>query len=567
MEAFLRMNYRKTTGSFYSPSNLSLYVASKMASLLPEKKQISILDPAVGDGALLFAFKSLVDSKQTIFAGVDINYDAVENTSLRMKYERLCSYMFYTDALSPYNLDIKSGWNQIKKRLKIEAFDAIISNPPWGAEFDHSDASTSKLTTAVGQYDIYDLFLELSIDLLSDGGVYGFIVPDSIYRKEHYAIRKKLLTETSIRYITRIGEFIFESVNTSVSVIIGIKQKPLKDNSISCVHLPNTIAKKIASNELSFNDAETPFIHQCSQHFFIESNFSLSIDITHTDIDIINHFNSLPRIGDYLISHRGVELSKKGKIIQCPLCKKWMPQPKGNIQEVVCKHCGYKGNLQSFATDTIITRDRLTSQRGYPFLSGEDLDRYFYRSKSQILFNYQGINYKSLSLYTQPKILVRKTGVGITAVLDYDNNVVNQVVYMLTLRNRSFRVPLEFFIAVINSRITTFYIIKKFGSANWCTHPYLSQAMVDELPVPNFNDFSESDWHKVRDICNYVKTIYQVGGIADGIDVLIEKELLQLFKLKRESFFDILRAIETVEQLVPFKRLLKVSEKAWATVI
>lgn len=538
-----------------------------MVSLFPRKNRLSILDPAVGDGALLFAFKSFVDSKSTTFVGVDINSDAVEATSLRMKKESLYSHIFYTDALSPYNLDIKNGWDQIKNRLKIKSFDAIISNPPWGAEFSPSVLSTSELTTTVGQYDIYDVFLEMSIDLLSDGGVYGFIVPDSIYRKEHYAIRKKLLTETSIKHITRIGEFIFEGVNTSVSVIIGVKQKTFEGNFISCVHLPNTIAKKIVANELSFKEAEASLVHQCNQDFFIESNYSLSIDITPTDIDIITHLNSLPSIGDFLISHRGVELSKKGNITQCPICKKWSPQPKGNSPVVLCKHCGYKGAKQSFVTETIIKTDVAMTHQSYPFLSGEDLDRYMYHTKSRILFNYTGINYKKISLYTQPKILVRKTGVGITAVLDYDNNIVNQVVYMLTLRCQNFRVPLEFFIAVINSRIITFYIIKKFGSSNWCTHPYLSQAMVNELPVPDFNKFSDSDWKKVQNICDYVKIIYQNGVLTDHIDVLIEKTLLQLFNIKRESFFDMLRTIEKVEQLVPFKRLLKVPEKIWATVI
>lgn len=553
------------TGSFYSPSNLSSYVASKMFPLLPKKRLLTILDPAVGDGALLFAFQPLVKVQNVLFVGVDINDEAVENTSLRMIRQELRSHIFYTDALSPYNLDIHKGWNRIKERLHIKSFDAIISNPPWGAEFDSS--SVDSLSTAIGQYDIYDLFLEISIDLLSDGGVYGFIIPDSIYRKEHYAIRKKLLSETSVKFIARIGEFIFDGVNTSVSVIVGTKCKPSKNSVCNCVHFPNSVTKRIASNQLSFFEAEKGLAHSCKQQFFIDSDFALTIDITQSDVSIFSFLDSFPHLNQFIQSQRGVELSKKGNVIRCPNCLKWMPIPKKKDGLLKCSHCQNGFSLENISSEAIISSCFPDNIDAPKFLAGEDLGRYTYRSKSHILLNYDGINYKDSDLYRQPKILVRKTGVGITAVLDYDNHYVNQVVYVLTRKNIAIHIPLEFFIAAINSRITTYYIIKKFGSANWCTHPYLSQSMVGELPMPNFSDFSEGNWESVRKITSLVEMVCKENHISNDVDIEIEKELVGLYNIPKDAFLDMISTIESVEQLVPFKRLLYIPKEVWATVI
>lgn len=62
---------------------------------------------------------------------------------------------------------------------------------------------------------------------------------------------------------------------------------------------------------------------------------------------------------------------------------------------------------------------------------GEDIFRYRTRCKSYIQLGLNGINYKDNKLYEGNKILIRKTGVGITAGIDYNNCMTNQVVYIL----------------------------------------------------------------------------------------------------------------------------------------
>lgn len=563
MEATELKRHKKQQGSFYSPAPLALYVASRLALYLPPDRPVSVLDPAVGDGELLIAVNAIRKNPEDFYIGVDIDERALRRTSVRLgKNNRL----FNTDALHPViSSDTEDGWSAIKKECGIKDFDCIISNPPWGAKISLDRDAISQFHTASGQYDIYDLFIEKSLSLLPDGGVYAFILPDSIFRKEHTSVRKLLLDTTSIKFIGRIGEFFFDSVNTSVSVIVGIKGYS-PNNHIECVHYPNAVSKEILANKNSFDKTEQQFLHRCSQDDFIRDSYNFATDVSPDDVRLISQLESLPRVHSFLKSARGVELSKKGTIIQCPSCHKWQPMPLKKDSTHKCCHCSDSFDTAIAVKETIISDTGRPDNNHLPFLSGEDLSRYSYSSRLTIETGKEGINYKDISCYLGPKILVRKTGVGITAVLDYNEHIVTQVVYIL---KQSPDCPPdlspEFFIAILNSRVTTYYIIKKFGSSNWCTHPYLSQEMVGSLPVPAYHDFTNTDWEYVTEIENIVRSIYQTRSmnLSPKKDLYLETLIMKLFRLDNQSFKRIMTTISEAEPLVPFKRLLNIPKKKW----
>ena len=563
MKAIKTKEERKQWGCFYSPTALAHYVASKICEYIPSNKPITVLDPAVGDGELLIAVNNVRKNPKDFFIGIDIDESALQETFNRFNKEKIASHTFCCDALHPILSDNQTGWEALKNKCNLKDIDCIITNPPWGADILLSTESLSKFTTAVGQYDIYDLFIEQTIDLLSDGGIYGLIIPDSIYRREHRQIRKILLERTSIKFIARLGEFFFENVNTSVSIIIGVKGYKI-DNIIDCIHLTNNLGKSIVSNKISFIEIENRLINKCNQDRFINDNYNITIDIREKDEEIISHLDSLLTIQPYLKSTRGVEISKKGDIIQCPSCKKWQPMPFSK-EILLCCHCGCSFHLNNAIKDTLIINEP-TDAIISPFLRGEDMERYVYHQRTFIKLGMEGINYKDLSIYKSPKILVRKTGVGITALLDYNENIVNQVVYVLKPSPyNDKRLSLEFYIALLNSRIITYYIIKKFGSSNWCTHPYLSQEMIGKLPIPDFRIFTKEDWDYVVEIEDIVKKLYSINNtlLSSEEEYFIECRLLKLFRLDIAYFKHIMQTIESVEQLIPFKRLLNIPKEKW----
>lgn len=568
MDAIRSKIERKQTGSFYSPSVLARFIASKMSELVSLKSgDVCVLDPAVGNGELLTAWLNARSNFNDTFVGVDIEEEAIQQAKSR--FSKSANY-FITNALSPFG-KLDEGWSSIRKSTGIDGFDVIISNPPWGADIDLTSVDISSFVTAKGQYDIYDLFIELSINLLKEGGVYGFILPDSVYRQEHSFVRKMLLTQTNIKYIIKVGEFFFNQVNTPVSLIIGVKGFE-RGNVVSCLNLSNTESKRILKNDVSLNEISNLRSHSCRQQSFIDDGYTFSIDINDSDLHLIEMLEDMPKLGSIATSHRGVELSKKGNVVQCHACKLWFPLPKVG-GSILCPHCSNSIDLTRAKQDTIIipfSDKKPLGGKDKIFVAGEDMGRYFFKADRFINIDYEGINYKDLNLYKGPKILVRKTGVGITAVLDYADNLVNQVVYMIKNKIGELEnLPIEFTIALLNSRLITYYIIKKFGSTKWCTHPYLTQKMILSLPIPNIRYFKNKDWEMISQIKTIVSDLYaaNVNSVPIEIDVELERLIFSLFRLKSQHFVKVMESIREVEQLIPFKRLMNIPKELWATVI
>ncbi len=196
---------------------------------------------------------------------------------------------------------------------------------------------------------------------------------------------------------------------------------------------------------------------------------------------------------------------------------------------------------------------------------GEDLYRFTSISKSWINTLKEGINYKDLKIYNGDKILVRKTGVGITASLDYENAVTNQVVYILRLKPAVEKMlSLEFVLAVLNSRAMTYYLIKKFGENEWKSHPYLTQTTLVNLPFPKIDFNSEN----VKDLINRVTEIVRgevsqskEKNITRTNDLFIERVVAYFFKLNQTDYKSIFDTLSSSEQLIPIKRLLNCSTK------
>ena len=112
---------RKQTGSFYSPSVLAHFVASKIQSLINNLNGCTILDPAVGDGELLVAMRDVRKCDSDTFVGIDIDESALNISSERLRKRGL---FVHTNALAPFG-KCKDGWNKIKQQVANHSFDVM----------------------------------------------------------------------------------------------------------------------------------------------------------------------------------------------------------------------------------------------------------------------------------------------------------------------------------------------------------------------------------------------------------------------------------------------------------
>lgn len=556
---------KKKNGVVYTPQYLAEYVAEKMISysdIVTGKSNndtIHVLDPACGDGILLQALELKLQNFKTseaMFTGVDIDKSALNEAGNRL------NGVFSgvnTNALCPYNKERRVGWDALNSYVNNKnGYDFIIANPPWGADTSSYKNLVNKNTYQLlsGQYDTSDLFIELSISLLSNSGIAGFIIPDSLFSHDRALLRKHLLANTEVLFIGRFGEKIFKDVNRACAIILFRKKNALsKDYKIDCFRLPVEERNNIINGNKTLSSVELNYRHKVKfSRFNNDPNclFNLDIDSTlQSTYELIASHNC--KFGEYLCNHRGVELSKKGKITQCNFCNYWSPASKSEF--INCKNCGEKLISKNLNEKVII--HSFHSDNYHPLIVGEDINRYKTNYNLWIDTTNFGINYKNPTIYKGDKIVVRKTGIGVSASIDYTSSYTNQVVYMFKLRTDFLgKIPLEFLLAILNSRAIFFFVSMSNGEIEWKSHPYLTQQQIINIPIPNLLNLTKIDLERIMDISNRLKSVLEKNQpLPDKLDAELEGMVAKLYGLNKEHYDAIFKVLDKAQELIAVKAL------------
>lgn len=586
---------RKLNGAVYTPSVLADYVAGKVAELYaqdhlvgaePEcvdRRVLQILDPACGDGELLAAiWRHMVNKtstqlpadsapadceSHTVICGVDMDPNAVHRTQLRMQAlpsrsrdgDASC-VVLNTNALFPVEGKSSSeGWAEVCEKLGTpDGFDIIIANPPWGADVDayRAQLGGGEFAMCRGQFDTADLFVELGLNIAKPGGYLAFILPDSLFALERARLRKLLLDRSHVRFIGRFGERIFRNVNRACAVIICRKQPAAGSGYTQCLRLTPALRRSIIGGRSSFAQAEQSLSHSVLQeHFRRNRHYLFDIDARADEEATLARFRGLSgRVADYLTSSRGVELSKRGRVQQCACCGLWFPVPTGNAPR--CVHCREPVPPSAGVIETAVSPQQRDGMS--PFLVGESVGRYRIGRRLWLDTGYAGLNYKSPPTYAAPKLLVRKTGVGISAALDYSSAYTNQVVYIFR-QHDLFRddVPLETFLGVLNSRAMYYFLAKTYGETEWRSHPYVTQKHILDLPLPDLRVSANAD--VARAIADLLSPFAaQELDLPCAVDAQVEELVAELYGLTRGDYQSIYETLANAEQLLPIRELRRV---------
>lgn len=562
---------RKENGVFYTPDFLSTFLSEKVMQYLSANiNETTILDPACGDSVLLRSFAEKNIKNDTIkFVGLDIDINAINNSIIKFSKPILKDFdhtFIKCDSLFPdpeKNSEI--GWNKLKNKLKLKnGFDIILSNPPWGADLSNYNLQTlnSNFKLAKGQFDVYNLFIEVILNNLNENGTFALILPDSIFSQEQSSLRCLLTKNTTINFIGRLGEKIFPEINRACVILIGKKKTPEKNHKVDCFRLSSIDKKKVITNKLSLFELDKALTHKVFQTRFSKNeNCVFDIDLREDSKETFDKIElGNIKLKTFVNNTRGAEISKKGIVWQCQKCKNWSPEPRS--KEPKCKKCDSTYDVNILKEKIILNDNGIGNIK---IKVGEDLYRYTSKSKSWINIQKKGINYKNLEIYQGKKILVRKTGIGITASIDYENCITNQVVYILKINPKyKSKIPLEFILSVLNSRLMTYYLIKKYGENEWKSHPYLTQAMLVNLPFPNLNFDCEKTISKINMITRLIENEIvnsDKKNISKENDLFIEKTIADFYGLNKSDYESIYEALYSADQLIPIKRLLECNTK------
>lgn len=280
--------HRKEHGIYYTPTNVVDYIVRNTLGEKLNKRgvkidELRILDPACGSGSfLLKTFDILSEhitkkegkAQQTKFEdaygdsskilkrktellrnciyGVDLDPQAVEIAQLNL----LLKLAEKRQRLPTLQENIKCGNSLIddpeiigtrafkyeeefKKIMENGGFDIVIGNPPYGADFKENELKFLERlkTSSIKNYDSYVFFVENTIRLLKEGGLFGFITPDTFLRKsEMITLRKIILDNFKIKSIAEVGAVFGEAKVTENIIFIFEKcssKKKLNKNKFT----------------------------------------------------------------------------------------------------------------------------------------------------------------------------------------------------------------------------------------------------------------------------------------------------------------------------------------------
>ncbi|MBA7646900.1 hypothetical protein ES703_54666 [subsurface metagenome] len=338
-------------------------------------------------------------------------------------------------------------------------FDYIVGNPPYLfirdiPRFQRNLIETSDFKTNKGQYDYFQIFIEMGIRILKNKGVLGYIVPDSLLvLSNRHLIRKYIHDNTKIREIYYMGPQFEDPI---VSNIIIILQKESDET-------------KRLTNLIQINhDKKRTEPSKISQKIIEKWNYRFLINLNNQDREIIEFLNiNFPELNDLNANPnfkidlwRGIELGKNGKVIFCNTCNKYFPLPKNNY---ICKEC--KSELSNDSIERIIIKSiKGELKKNYkPFLYS--INRYQVKALKYINTTKQGINYKALNRY-ENRIIVRQLAQNSLICATYDKgSLTSQSLYNLKiLKSPITEFNNYYLLGLLNSQLLAFYFIKSFGS-------------------------------------------------------------------------------------------------------
>jgi tRNA1(Val) A37 N6-methylase TrmN6 len=274
---------QKKDGIYYTPTFITEYITNTCLDEYVNNggvlENVKILDPACGSGAFLnqaydSLFKRLnllqnsdfmLETKIKDLAssilnnnlyGVDLQAESVEIAKLSLwlktarsdrKLQNLDQNIKQGDSLLEFN------WDQEFSSIKSDGgFDIIIGNPPYvrqellNSELKNSLKNKFK-EVGNSSADLYVYFIQQAIELLKDGGILGFIIPNKWLEREYAFELRQYLRQYEILKIINLSKIkVFENVIADPMMIIIKKQ--LSNSDIDYMIVNNT--SEIINKEL-----------------------------------------------------------------------------------------------------------------------------------------------------------------------------------------------------------------------------------------------------------------------------------------------------------------------------
>ena len=213
-EQLVGANLRGDRGEYFTPRTVCTMAAEMLLSTFPRDRwlTIDVLDPAAGTGGFLVALmnvwhehikeletsrweeddrrvesetqKRVQDVASSHLFGVDFNPVLVRAAQMNLvMHGDGSTNVFHANSLLPPGEWPDEEKNNVRRHVRANQFDAILTNPPFGSDIPVDDPHIlAQFELALGRNAVPpdQLFIERCLQLLRPGGRLAIVLPDSI---------------------------------------------------------------------------------------------------------------------------------------------------------------------------------------------------------------------------------------------------------------------------------------------------------------------------------------------------------------------------------------------------
>lgn len=555
---------RKQEGAHYTPKIFADFISKKIIEHASLKRDIKIVDPAVGDGELLISLvQNLYANSITKIEihGFDINPTSIDITKNRLKkyFPDLQLNLQNTDFLQ---MCIEADPSNLFSTMSSPEFDLLIANPPYirtqvlGAEQAHLLSHNFGLK---GRVDIYQAFLVAMEAVLNPNGVAGVIVSNRfLTTKGAGRFREIIHNRYSIKGIWDFGDTkVFEAaVLPAVMILSPCNKKNNSSVPFSSVYMAGNESntKEISFVENQIEALQYEGVVSSKQGNFQVKNGYLAFDSKPSGLWRLqdsesehwlnkvahNTWCSFKDIGKIRV---GVKTTADNVFIRSNWKREVGFEPE-LLLPLTTHHVAKRFRCSEQTKKAILYTHKNVNGKRQPFNIDEYplSKKYLENNKEQLAgrkyvieANRQWFEIwvpQNPSFWNEPKIIFRDISEHPTFWMDKEGTVVNGDCYWLLRDNNNKPENILWLVlAVANSRfIEDFYDIK-FQNKLYSNRRRFITQYVEQFPIPDPNLAESKKLISLAEQCYNERTSKKRSSIEDEIDNIV----LSIFKVPQLS--------------------------------
>jgi len=320
-----------------------------------------------------------------------------------------------------------------------EGFDIVIGNPPYVSirtkSFDKTIKDTYKrlYTLAVGQYDLYTLFIEKACIVLRDGGILSYIIPTRMLSNENFMSARQYVIKNIPIYNYVNALMPFEMANVEANIMVGKK---------------GMTASFISSLEYNVEKGTFDFVAKIPYSYIDKMPFTIFPFVYNTDkLDVFGKLlkQDCKPLSEYVEITRGFE-------------------------------CGYNDNRIGLGQ--------------YKLIKAEAISNYFVSEENLLDCNpdfTDTTKYKTKEIFLQiPKYVTKFCANEIQFALDNVGYCNTNSVYNCQFTHLG-KKYINYVLALLNSKVTTFWFNTAFMNID-SLFPHIQKNQLEAIPIPKSSE-------------------------------------------------------------------------------